>query len=181
MRSLQRLPADTARKGDRPERDHEKQRRKHDDRNVLARPIDPKTLPDPEHAECGEHDADHELEHVLGDSRERPVNRETNSHNEETGRDRADARGNDQAASCADCDDDENHLQSFEHDGFKTRQGSEPIKPRIVEARLLAQLRRLRRVGYCFVVEGDDACGAQNSLAQPVTAKAGCRSRAAEA
>ena len=32
---------------------------------------------------------------------------------------------------------------------------------------MLAQLRRLRRVGCCFVVEGDNPRGAQNGLAQP--------------
>ena len=32
---------------------------------------------------------------------------------------------------------------------------------------MLAQLRRLRRVDFCFIVEGDNPCGAQNGLAQP--------------
>ncbi len=93
------------------------------------------------------------------------MNREANASNENAGRNRANARGTDQATSRADGDHDEHHFQSFQHDGLEARQSSEPIKPRFVEVLLLAQLRRLRRVDFCFIVEGDNPCGAHPATA----------------
>ncbi len=91
--------------------------------------------------------------------------------NDQAGRERAEARSTKETSSYANGDDDEHDLQPFEHHGLEARKPGQPIEPRFVTTRLIAQLFRLGCEGYCLIVQRNRACGTQNRLAQPAHAE----------
>ena len=169
--SWQSLRARAARQDDRRQPNGQEQRGKCDDREIRARPSHAETLSGPEDAERGQHHADGELERVFGNPRQRAMH---DKPAPATSRHAASApalAGTSSPRPALTRNHDEHHFKSFEKHGLEAGERSEPIEPRLVAAGLLAQFRRFGREGRGFIMQRDDAGGAQDRLSQPAHAE----------
>ena len=96
---------------------------------------------------------------------------EADGQDEQAGGERSQGGGPEQAATGADGNDDEHDLGAFQHDRLEGGRTGDPVAPRNAPAARVGQARRLLGEGKLLVMQGDDARGAQNSLAEPAQAE----------
>ena len=125
-------------------------------------------LDGPEGAEGAEQQPDDELDRVLGHARERLVQRHAGGEDDHAADRRAERREGDRVGVEPEGDDDEDDLEALEEDPLEADHEGEPVEP---EAALVAGGPRgldLRAERVLLVVQGLQAGGAQDRLAQPL-------------
>ena len=97
-------------------------------REILTRPGNAEPLAGPEHAKGRQHNADAELQRVLGHPRERLVDGDADGEDDQARRQRAEPGGPQKTATGADGDDDEHDLKPFEQHRLECGQTGDPIE-----------------------------------------------------
>src|SRR6185437_10230739 len=84
--------------------------------SVASGPRRTDALPDPEYAECAGQNADRKFQSIFRDARNGPMQRQAEPRNQKKRDARADCGGKEQRPiRSANCEDDENNLDAFDH------------------------------------------------------------------
>ena len=118
-----------AHEGREAEEDDDEEPDQHGDGQVVARPMHPRALADPEHAEAGQHDADQRLDGVLGNLAQLARHHESDYGHEDGRRRRSQGGQAEAVLGGAEADHDQDDLGALEEDALEGHGEADAVAP----------------------------------------------------